>query len=126
MCDGISKSITAGSTMKAIYIDVDDTLVRSSGSKRIPIAGVVALIPDLKAAGVDLYCWSKGGAEYARNTAKELGIAEHFTAFLPKPDLLVDDTMFCDWGIIELHPNEFRSMDVDKITAAAILGVRYK
>ena len=68
-----------------IYIDIDDTLVRSFGSKRIPMTDMVALVPKLKDHGATLYCWSGGGAEYARSTAEELGIADCFVAFLPKP-----------------------------------------
>jgi hypothetical protein len=30
---------------RIIYVDIDDTLVRSFGSKRIPMADIVALIP---------------------------------------------------------------------------------
>lgn len=74
-----------------IYVDIDDPLVRSFGSKRIPMTEMVALIPKLKEHGATLFCWSSGGAAYARRSAEELGIAECFTAFLPMPQLLIDD-----------------------------------
>jgi hypothetical protein len=32
-----------------------------------------------------------GGREYARSTARELGIEALFVAFLPKPNVLIDD-----------------------------------
>src|SRR5688572_23996075 len=73
------------------YVDVDDTLVRSVGTKRIPMPAVVAHVRALHAAGVTLFCWSSGGAGYARSTARELGIDALFTAFLPKPHVLLDD-----------------------------------
>jgi hypothetical protein len=51
---------------------VDDTLVRSSGSKRIPLPGVVEHVRLLFQAGAKLYLWSSGGAEYSRETAEHL------------------------------------------------------
>jgi FMN phosphatase YigB (HAD superfamily) len=61
-----------------IYVDVDDTLVRSAGTKRIPIPAVIASVRSLKASGARLFLWSTGGAEYARATALELEIADCF------------------------------------------------
>ncbi len=76
-----------------IYVDVDDTLVRSVGSKRIPVPATVEYVREQAAGGALLYCWSRGGADYARSVAKELGIGDLFQAFLPKPDVMVDDAM---------------------------------
>jgi hypothetical protein len=73
------------------YIDVDDTLVRSAGAKRIPIPSTVAYVRKLADGGCHLYCWSTGGADYAREVATQLGIEHCFKAFLPKPELIVDD-----------------------------------
>lgn len=98
-----------------IYVDIDDTLVRSFGSKRIPMTEMVALIPKLKESGATLFCWSSGGAAYAQRSAEELGIAACFTAFLPKPQLLIDDVAIRDWKVTELHPNECRSMTVSEL-----------
>lgn len=82
---------------RAIYVDVDDTLVRSVGTKRIPMPTVVARVRELHADGVALYLWSSGGAEYARASAVELDIQECFVAFLPKPDAYVDDQPVHQW-----------------------------
>ena len=79
------------------YVDVDDTLVRSVGSKRIPMASVLQYVRDLRQGGATLYCWSSGGAEYARSSAEELGIADCFDGFLPKPNLVIDDQAPSDW-----------------------------
>jgi hypothetical protein len=57
-----------------VFVDVDDTLVRSAGTKRIPIASVAERVRALRDAGATLYCWSTGGAEYARSAAIELGL----------------------------------------------------
>ena len=73
------------------YVDVDDTLVRSVGTKRIPMPATVDHVRHLHASGVTLFCWSAGGADYARESAQELGIAMLFEAFLPKPHVMVDD-----------------------------------
>jgi predicted HAD superfamily phosphohydrolase YqeG len=94
----------------AIFVDVDDTLVRSFGSKRIPITAMVALVRDLNDSGAALYCWSTAGGEYARTAAEELGLAACFRAFLPKPQVLVDDVRVSDWRVLELHPNECASL----------------
>jgi hypothetical protein len=72
------------------YVDVDDTLVRSIGNKRIPIPNVVRHVRQLFEEGVELYLWSTGGAEYARGTAYELGIGDCFRGFLPKPQVIID------------------------------------
>ena len=82
---------------QVVYVDVDDTLVRSVGSKRIPMPSVVANVRKLHSEGVILYLWSSGGAEYARNSALELGIVECFVAFLPKPNVYIDDQAVEDW-----------------------------
>jgi hypothetical protein len=97
-----------------IYVDVDDTLVRSYGSTRIPISATIEHVKELKKQGAILYCWSSGGAEYAKNSANELGIVDIFEAFLPKPQMLLDDQKVTDWrGIIQVHPMSCQSMSLD-------------
>jgi len=44
-----------------------------------------------------LYLRSSGGAEYARASAAELGIEDCFVAFLPKPDVYLDDQPVHEW-----------------------------
>lgn len=89
-----------------IYVDVDDTLVRTVGAKRIPMPATVRRVRELKVEGAELYLWSSGGAEYARQSAEELGIADLFSAFLPKPHVLLDDQELADWrGLRVVHPN---------------------
>jgi predicted HAD superfamily phosphohydrolase YqeG len=97
-------------TPPVIYVDVDDTIVRSFGSKRIPIAATVRLVRELKEQGVHLYCWSRGGAAYARTAAEELGVEDCFEAFLPKPEMLLDDVGVQGWRLVHLHPNECSSL----------------
>lgn len=90
-----------------VYVDIDDTLVRSFGSKRMPMVAVVEHVKSLRAAGVTLYCWSSGGGEYARSSARELGIEELFAAFLPKPHVLLDDQAPSEWSRLHhVHPAE--------------------
>ena len=100
-----------------IYVDIDDTLVRSFGAKRIPMQPMVERVAALKAAGAELYCWSSGGAAYAERSARELGIHACFTAFLPKPRILLDDVALADWRLVELHPNECLSLTVAELLA---------
>lgn len=72
---------TTMSRQLCIYVDVDDTLVRTAGSKRIPIPVVIQHIRELHRDGALLYCWSSGGPDYARKSAEELDISQCFTAF---------------------------------------------
>jgi hypothetical protein len=80
-----------------VYVDVDDTLVRQTGTKRIPMVAVVEHVRQLHQAGATLFCWSAGGADYARRTACELTIDSLFTGFLPKPHVLLDDQPPSQW-----------------------------
>jgi len=80
-----------------VYVDVDDTLVRSAGTKRIPIPAVIRHVRALKAQGAILYLWSTGGADYARATAAELSLSDCFEGYLPKPHLIIDDQEVADW-----------------------------
>jgi len=82
---------------RVIFIDVDDTLVRSFGSKRIPMPPVIARVRELHRQGDTLYLWSSGGADYARASAVELGIEDCFAGFLPKPDVYLDDQEVTEW-----------------------------
>lgn len=103
-----------------IYVDVDDTFVRSVGAKRIPITRVIDHVRKLHASGAVLYCWSSGGADYARRSAKEFAIEHCFHAFLPKPNVMIDDQSVADWRLcLEVHPlaikNETPSQYWDEI-----------
>ena len=71
---------------RVIFVDVDDTLVRSFGSKRIPMPSVIARVRVLYEQGSMLYLWSSGGAEYAHSSAAELGIQDCFVGFLPNSE----------------------------------------
>jgi hypothetical protein len=97
-----------------VYVDVDDTLVRSTGTTRIPIPPAVRHVRDLHAQQALLYCWSSGGAGYARRSAAELGIEHCFAAFLPKPDVLLDDQSVAEWRrLLNVHPAECQGQSVD-------------
>ena len=98
-----------------IFVDVDDTLVRSFGSKRIPMTGMVKLVRDLHACDVKLYCWSSGGADYARSSADGLGLVDCIQAFLPKPQMQLDDVRLQQWKLQELHPAECHGRTTDEI-----------
>lgn len=89
-----------------IFVDVDDTLVRSYGTKQIPIPHVVRYVREMFEGGHVLYCWSRGGANYSRDVAVKLGIADCFVCFLPKPDVVLDDRLANIFEHCEfIHPN---------------------
>jgi hypothetical protein len=100
---------------RAVYVDVDDTLIRSFGSKRLPMDATVRLVKSLHAAGATLFCWSRGGADYARKSAAEAGVESCFTAFLPKPDVLIDDVAPDAWGMQTVHPSQSNGVDVKEL-----------
>ena len=54
---------------KVIFVDVDDTLIRSVGRTRIPIPAAIAAVRRLQGEGAMLYLWSSGGADYACESA---------------------------------------------------------
>jgi hydroxymethylpyrimidine pyrophosphatase-like HAD family hydrolase len=92
---------------RVIFIDVDDTLIRSVGTKRIPIPAVISRVRQLKQEGATLYLWSSGGAEYCRATATELKIDDCFVNFLPKPTVYIDDQPVHEWKACKhLYPSQ--------------------
>ena len=108
-----------------IYVDVDDTFVRSYGAKRIPIPAVLDHLRMLRQqGGVELYCWSSGGAEYARESAFEFGVGDCFAAFLPKPHVLIDDQNVAEWRrLLQVHPSADVSATADDYRARlALIG----
>ncbi|MCA9570314.1 MAG: DUF705 domain-containing protein [Myxococcales bacterium] len=102
-----------------VFVDVDDTLIRSFGSKRIAMSHAVERVRQLHADGVQLYCWSSGGGDYARESAREVGLEGCFLGFLPKPHVLIDDVLVERWPLVELHPNEAASVATDDLRARA-------
>jgi hypothetical protein len=95
-----------------IYVDIDDTLIRSIGSKRIPITAAINHVRSLHADGAHLYCWSTGG-NYAHTIAKELNLDHCFLAFLPKPQILLDDQPPAEWRrLITIHPLQCESQSL--------------
>ena len=99
-----------------LFVDIDDTLVRSFGSKRIPMTPVVERIRQLHAEGAELYAWSSGGAAYVASTLAELGLSGCFVACLPKPQVFVDDVRVEAWRTaVQLHPNEITTCSIDDL-----------
>ncbi|MGI9469876.1 MAG: hydrolase [Rubripirellula sp.] len=76
---------------RVIYVDVDDTLIRTVGRKQIPMPASADYVRRMHSEEHELYCWSRGGSEYSRRVCESLGIADCFVAFLPKPDVVLDD-----------------------------------
>jgi hypothetical protein len=99
-----------------IYVDIDDTLVRSVGSKRVPMPAVVERIRGLAAEGAQLYAWSSGGAAYARESARELAVEHCFASFLPKPQVLIDDQAPTEWKrLVHVFPLEASSQTLAEL-----------
>lgn len=92
---------------RVIYVDVDDTLIRTYGTKQIPMPASAEFVRRMHTAGHTLYCWSRGGGDYACEVATSLGIADCFVAFLPKPDVVLDDrgADLLDYCVVVLPAN---------------------
>lgn len=71
-----------------ISIDVDQTILDDDGKL---VAGVQDGLKLLKKAGMTLQLCSKGGADYARETADKFNLNEFFTSYAAKPDISIDD-----------------------------------
>lgn len=97
-----------------IFVDVDETLVHNIGTKQIPKPAVINHVKNLAKEGAILYCWSSGGGEYARDVTRGLRIDDLFQGFLPKPDVMIDDTVLSEWKyLLEVHPNQCSTESVD-------------
>ena len=74
----------------------------------------ISHVETLHKQGAVLYCWSSGGAGYARESAREVGLEHCFKAFLPKPQVLIDDTKLANWRYLrEIHPNACDSYSLE-------------
>ena len=94
----------------AIYVDVDETLMRHYGTRQIPIPSVISQVKALYKQGAELYCWSSMGAAYAQQAAETCGVGQCFQAFLPKPQVIVDDQQPKAWRkILHVHPSQCSS-----------------
>ena len=71
-----------------VYVDVDLTLIDELG-RLLPDA--VEGLLTLREAGCTLFLWSTCGADYCREVAGKYEITPLFEAFLPKPDIYIDD-----------------------------------
>jgi PAS domain S-box-containing protein len=86
---------------------------RSRGRQVSTSTEMIRHVRDLNREGVALYAWSSGGGDYARQSAQELGIAECFKAFLPKPNVIIDDQAPAEWRrLVHVHPGEASSKGV--------------
>jgi hypothetical protein len=86
---------------QVFYIDVDDTLIDHHNQ---PKQHVVDFCHYARERGAVLYLWSQGGAGYCREIADKLGLIYLFTAFLSKPDVVVDDLEIKATFVTHIHP----------------------
>jgi phosphoglycolate phosphatase-like HAD superfamily hydrolase len=84
-----------------IYVDVDLTLVDEL--QRLKPNAWEGLLT-LREAGCRLILWSTNGGDYCRQIAERHEIAPLFEAFLPKPDLYIDDmpATFLNSGVLNV------------------------
>ncbi len=68
-----------------IFVDVDDTLVRSIGQSRIPMPNVIEAVACLACPRGGALLLEYGGAEYARSSAGNLGSAIALMTTCPSP-----------------------------------------
>jgi phosphoserine phosphatase len=71
-----------------VFVDVDLTLVDHQGAL---LPNAVEAMQVLYDGGCHLFLWSTGGSQYCQDVAERAGIDHLFEAFLPKPDIYIDD-----------------------------------
>jgi hypothetical protein len=71
-----------------ISIDVDETLLESSG---LPAVTIREDLIKLKSKGHCLQLWSTGGADYAKKMAAKHNVDDLFESYAAKPDVAIDD-----------------------------------
>ncbi len=71
-----------------VFVDVDLTLV---DAQQVIRPGATTAMQVLFDSGCHLFLRSTGGGPYCRQIAERYGIAHLFEAFLPKPDIYIDD-----------------------------------
>lgn len=102
-----------------VFVDVDETFVRNYGTARIPIPAVIRHVRGLHGQGATLYCWSSGGAAYAEESAREMGLSACFHGYLPKPQVMIDDQKVSDWRrLLQVHPNGCDGQTVETYRAS--------
>ena len=75
--------------VQTMFIDVDLTLVDAQGNLR---QGVEKALNELWAYGYQIYIWSHGGAQRARDIIKQYGLGYCIVDCLSKPDIIIDDS----------------------------------
>ncbi len=113
-CITWAQSFMTTASPVCIYIDVDQTLVRTVAGRWVPNQDLRQKVREWKAAGAVLYCWSSQGADYARRAAQECRVADCFVAFLPKPHVLVDDQKI-EASLLQLAPTTAARLSVAEI-----------
>jgi len=97
---------------KSVFVDVDDTLVRSVGSKIIPLPKVIDKVRLLAARGYRIFVWSSGGATYSERISKDLGIAGIVSGYFCKPAFVIDDQPVENWPATRMiHPLNIDEID---------------
>jgi len=99
--------------LEIVFVDVDDTLVRSAvrSASRSRCRGSR---PGSEASGRNAVLLEHWGAEYARVSAREVGLEDCFVSFLPKPTIMIDDQPPAEWRLCRcVHPFNVASIDAE-------------
>ena len=90
---------------KTVFVDVDDTLIRSVGSKIIPNTRVIEKVRMLHQKGMTIIVWSTAGSEYAKRISENIGISEIISFYFTKPQYIIDDQEIDKWlNTKVIHP----------------------
>lgn len=95
-----------------LYVDVDDTIIDHHD---VPKQHVLKFLEYARSQGCQLYLWSQGGGDYCLEIAEKLGIKDWFLAFLPKPDVCVDD-LEINARFIQKHIHPIQLAGVDWVS----------
>ena len=96
---------------KIVYVDVDDTLVRSAGNRASPDDNRHSRGQTFEGRRELLcICGVPAAQDYARKSAVELEIADCFAGYLPKPNVIIDDQPVEQWrGTRHIYPLQTES-----------------
>ena len=91
-----------------VFVDVDLTLVDAQGKLT---NGAREALSRLKDRGCHLFLWSTVGMEYAKSTARRLGLEDLFEGYASKPDIIIDDMPGTVLNPFVFNPNDETSWD---------------
>lgn len=86
---------TFNKEIASVFIDIDDTITKDFG--------ITSIDNSIKAINklskhTNIYIWSQGGVPYSIEIVKKFELEDCICGIIPKPDIIIDDLTFKEWG----------------------------